>query len=199
MSRSVLPFERLLNADERLEHAAARPVIVPEVIVLDHGMVFAGRTFQNACRAFGITFKPTHKGSPFEKGAVEKSFSALDTRFAQYFASYLGNIVDRRGRHVEKDVAWSIIQMQELLDEWIVADWQNRPHDGLRDPLSPGVAMTTRNRPCSSVSACSNDPYSRKSPVNPRSPSAPPVHSRRVDERKTRRTISAVEMVAMAR
>ncbi|WP_338020709.1 hypothetical protein [Streptomyces sp. TR1341] len=30
MSRSVLPHRRLLSLDERLEHAAARPVIVPE-------------------------------------------------------------------------------------------------------------------------------------------------------------------------
>ncbi|MCX4398075.1 hypothetical protein OG887_06760 [Streptomyces sp. NBC_00053] len=37
MSRSVLPHRRLLALDERLERAAARPVIVPEMIVCDHG------------------------------------------------------------------------------------------------------------------------------------------------------------------
>lgn len=37
MSRSVLPHRRLLALDERLEQAAARPVIVPETIVCDHG------------------------------------------------------------------------------------------------------------------------------------------------------------------
>jgi len=36
MSRSVLPHRRLAGIDERLEHAAARPVIVPETIVLDY-------------------------------------------------------------------------------------------------------------------------------------------------------------------
>ena len=40
MPRSVLPYERLLAIDERLEHAAARPVIVPDTIVIDHGRVF---------------------------------------------------------------------------------------------------------------------------------------------------------------
>uniref|UniRef100_UPI003F496306 hypothetical protein n=1 Tax=Nonomuraea bangladeshensis TaxID=404385 RepID=UPI003F496306 len=33
MARSVLLYERLLKLDERLEHAAARPVIAPETIV----------------------------------------------------------------------------------------------------------------------------------------------------------------------
>jgi len=40
MARSVLPHRRLLELDQRLEHAAARPVIVPETIVCDQGSVF---------------------------------------------------------------------------------------------------------------------------------------------------------------
>jgi hypothetical protein len=68
MSRSVLPHRRLVDLDERLEHAAARPVIVPETIVCDHGMVYLSQTFRSACRAMGINFQATHKGSPWEKG-----------------------------------------------------------------------------------------------------------------------------------
>ena len=33
-------------------------------------------------------------------------------------------------------------ELQELLDKWVVAVWQNRPHDGLRHPLMPGRALT---------------------------------------------------------
>jgi hypothetical protein len=40
MARSALPHQRLLAIDERLKHAAARPVIVPDTIVIDHGAVF---------------------------------------------------------------------------------------------------------------------------------------------------------------
>ena len=36
MAHSVLPYERLLDIDARLEHAAARPVIVPDTIVIDY-------------------------------------------------------------------------------------------------------------------------------------------------------------------
>ncbi|MGW1617164.1 hypothetical protein ACWCQZ_49110 [Streptomyces sp. NPDC002285] len=67
MSRSVLPHRRLLALDKRLEHAAARPVIVPEVIVCDHGSVFISRNFRSSCRFLEIDFQPTHKGSGFEK------------------------------------------------------------------------------------------------------------------------------------
>lgn len=65
MSRSVLPFHRLLDLDARLEHAAARPVIAPETIVCDHGMVYLSASFRAACRAQGVSFQPTHAGSPW--------------------------------------------------------------------------------------------------------------------------------------
>jgi hypothetical protein len=32
---------------------------------------------------------------------------------------------------------WTVPELQDLLDEWIVAGWQPRPHDGLRDPYQP--------------------------------------------------------------
>jgi putative transposase len=142
MSRSVLPHRRLTAIDQRLEHAAARPVIVPETIVCDHGMVYMSQAFRSACRALGISFQPSHKGSPWEKGAVERSLGSVATLFAQYAAGYVGSSAERRGKDAGQAAAWSIIELQDLLDEWIVAVWQNRPHDGLRHPLAPGRALT---------------------------------------------------------
>jgi len=142
MSHSMLPHRRLTAIDQRLEHAAARPVIVPETIVVDHGMVYMSQAFRNACRAMGITLQPSHEGSPWEKGVVETSFSAVGSLFAQYVAGYVGSSVERRGRNAEADAVWSMAELQELLEEWIVAVWQNRPHDGLRHPLMPGTALT---------------------------------------------------------
>ncbi|MDI5975854.1 Mu transposase C-terminal domain-containing protein [Amycolatopsis magusensis] len=142
MSRSVLPHRRLTEIDDRLEHAAARPVIVPESIVCDHGKAYISRTFQSACRAMGINFQPTHKGSPWEKGTVETSFNAVGTLFAQYVAGYVGSSVERRGEKAEQDAVWSIVELQALLDEWIVTTWQNRPHAGLRHPVTPDKSLT---------------------------------------------------------
>ena len=73
MARSVLPYERLLAIDERLEHAAARPVIVPETIVIDHGKVFVSRNFRSSCRLPGHHLParpPGHR--PRRKAHIEK-------------------------------------------------------------------------------------------------------------------------------
>jgi putative transposase len=40
--------------------------------------------------------------------------------FAQFVAGYTGFSVERRGHRVERQAAWSLLELQELLDEWIV-------------------------------------------------------------------------------
>jgi len=146
MSRSVLPHRRLLAIDQRLEHAAARPVIVPATIVADQGAVFISRNFRASCASLGINFQPTHPGSPAEKPHIEKMMSAVGTLFAQFVSGYTGSNTERRGRKVQAQPLWSMLELQELLDEWIVAAWQNRPHDGLRDPAAPGRPFTPNEK-----------------------------------------------------
>lgn len=154
MSRSVLPHRRLLTLDERLEHAAARPVIVPDMIVCDHGKAFISRNFRASCRFLEIDFQPTHKGSPFEKGHIEKMLGSVATMFAQFLPGHTGRNTDRRGRHPEKENLWSLPELQELLDEWVVARWLNRPHEGLRDPDHPGRLFTPNQKYAALVESC---------------------------------------------
>ncbi|MFD0567831.1 Mu transposase C-terminal domain-containing protein [Kitasatospora saccharophila] len=154
MSRSVLPHRRLLSLDERLEHAAARPVIVPEMIVCDHGAVFVSRNFKSSCRFLEIDFQPAHKGSGFEKGHIEKMLASVASLFVQFLPGHLGRSADHRGRHPERERLWSLLELQELLDEWIVAQWQNRPHDGLRDPAHPSRKFTPNEKYAALVEAC---------------------------------------------
>ena len=90
MYRSVLPHRRLTDIDRRLADAAARPVIIPETIVCDHGPVCMSQAFRSACRAMGITLQPAHEGSPWEKGSVETSFSAVGTLFTGYVPAIPG-------------------------------------------------------------------------------------------------------------
>jgi len=146
MAHSVLPYERLLSVDARLEHAAARSVIVPDTIVIDHGSVFVSAAFRSACRHLGISIQPTHLGSGSEKGHIERYFGSVASLFCQFASGYAGRSVDRRGRHVEDQPLWSMSELQELLDEWLVSVWMNRPHDGLRDPEHPGRAFTPNEK-----------------------------------------------------
>ncbi len=153
MAYSVLPHRRLLDIDDRLDLAAARPVIVPDTIVCDHGRVFISDNFRSSCRFLGISFQPTHQAAGSEKPNIERFFSTVGTQFAQFVSGYKGANTQRRGYRVEDQPLWSLMELQALLDEWLVACWQNRPHDGLRDPQTPGRMFTPNEKYAAMVEA----------------------------------------------
>jgi hypothetical protein len=71
------------------------------------------------------------------KAIVEATFSAINTLWCQHLPGYTGRDVTRRGKRPEAEAAWAVPELQDLLDEWVVAGWQHRPHDSLRDPYFP--------------------------------------------------------------
>ena len=119
LTRSVLPHCSLTAIDERLAAAAARPVIVPETIVCDHGKAYLSATFRAACRSLGISLAPAHPGTPTDKPVIERTLGSVATLFAQHVAGYVGPSVERRGTNAEQTAAWSMAELQALLDEWI--------------------------------------------------------------------------------
>jgi putative transposase len=139
---SRLPHADLAWADGRLAEAAAKPVIVPETIVCDRGAVFLSETFLDACAQLGISVQPAHPRTPTDKPAIERTFSSINTLFCQHVAGYTGRDVTRRGTDVEQRAVWPIGELQDLLDEWVIACWQRRPHDGLRHPDAPRRALS---------------------------------------------------------
>lgn len=152
MARSALPYERLLSLDERMAHAAALPVIVPDTVVIDHGAAFVSANFRAACRHLGISIQPARLGTGSDKPHVERAFGSMDSLFCEFAAGYAGRSADRRGRHVEDGPLWSVAELQELLDEWLIT-WQNRPHEGLRDPACPGRAFSPNEKYAAMVEA----------------------------------------------
>jgi hypothetical protein len=130
----------------RLAHAAASPVIVPETIVCDHGKAFISQNFRSSCRMLGITVQPAHPRTPTDKPHIERTLESVSSLFAQFVSGYLGRSPEFRGRGADSEPLWPLTELQELLDEWLVAAWQNRPHGGLRDPAAPGRALTPNEK-----------------------------------------------------
>ncbi|MFH9826689.1 Mu transposase C-terminal domain-containing protein [Streptomyces bobili] len=142
LSRAEVPFERMLSLDERLEGAAARPVVVPETIVVDRGKIYLSQGFVAACETLGVSVQPAPARRPQAKAVVERTFGAINDLFCQHVAGHTGSNPQRRGLATEAEARWTIPQLQDFLDEWITCGWQNRPHDGLRHPVLPKTALT---------------------------------------------------------
>ncbi|WP_405559483.1 Mu transposase C-terminal domain-containing protein [Streptomyces sp. NBC_01180] len=140
--RSEMPYADLVACDPRMAGAAARPVIRPRMIVVDHGKVFNSEHFDDVCRMLGINVRPARTRTATDKAVIESTFGALKKRFSQYVAGYTGSDLARRGKHVMEGPLWSLNELQDLLDEWIALDWQQTPHDGLRSPFLPGITIS---------------------------------------------------------
>ena len=122
MAHSALPYDRLLGIDERLEHAAARPVITPDTIVIDHGSVFVSDNFRASCRHLGISIQPAHLATGSDKPHIEKMFSSLGTLFCQFAgatktaaATSTNTITPNTGYHTIRCIKTSS-QIQAVLD-----------------------------------------------------------------------------------
>lgn len=135
------PREQLLAVDGRFEDAAARPVVIPETIIVDRGKVFLSRTFTAACETLGISVQSAPPHAPTAKGIVERTFGTINTLFCQHLPGYTGSNVTRRGRTTEHEACFTLPQLQDLLDEWLV-HYHHRPHEALRHPLLPRTALT---------------------------------------------------------
>jgi hypothetical protein len=152
MSATLIPHDRLMSVDARLEHAAAKPVIMPDTIVIDHGKVFVSDTFLSACRTLGVSVQPARPATPTDKAVVERTFSSINTLFFQHVAGYVGANVVRRGADVA--AVWTIRELADLFDEWVIACWQNRPHEGLHSPFLPARALSPNDVYALMVARC---------------------------------------------
>ncbi|MFD7678474.1 transposase [Streptomyces sp. NPDC060187] len=142
LSHAAVPYQRLLSLDQRLDGAAARPVIVPETIVVDRGKIYLSACFTAACETLGISVQPAPPRRPQTKAVVERTFRSINDLFCQHVAGHTGSNPPRRGANTTAEARWTIPQLQDYLDEWITAGWQNRPHDGLRHPALPKQVLT---------------------------------------------------------
>jgi putative transposase len=132
-----------LMPDENLDaYRRQQPYIFPERITTDRGKIYVSDHFENACEQLRISLNVSASYTPTDKAKVERTFQSINTGFTQYLKNYTGRGVEYRGVDVEPATLHSLVELQELLDEWIAVVWQNRPHDSLRDPLHPAVSLS---------------------------------------------------------
>jgi putative transposase len=84
--------------------------------------------------------------TPTTKPHIERTLGSAASLFAQFVSGYTGRSTEYRGSKVEDEPLWSLPELQELLDQWITSHWQNRRHDALRDPLTPGRTFSPNEK-----------------------------------------------------
>ncbi|MGR6919115.1 hypothetical protein ACU635_33115 [[Actinomadura] parvosata] len=137
-----LPITREVELEERLELAAARPVIWPEQILVDHAKVNLSDALREACLDLGINLGLARKANPTDKANIERAFGTIREDFAKHLAGYKGSDTSTRGRLVEHAARWSLEDLQEFFAEYAVAIYQRRVHSGLVVPGFPELELS---------------------------------------------------------
>ncbi|WP_282837292.1 Mu transposase C-terminal domain-containing protein [Microbacterium flavum] len=134
---------QFLIDQERLDrHRRAQPYIFPETITTDNGKIFRSEAFRSGCARLGVSLIFAAKQTPTDKPHVERTFETMADRFVQYLQGFTGGSVERRGKDEPVDEVLALAQLQELLEDWVAIEWQNRAHEGLADPMLPGRHLT---------------------------------------------------------
>ncbi|GAB3123318.1 DDE-type integrase/transposase/recombinase [Glaciibacter psychrotolerans] len=151
MLQDRTPGHRFLDADERRALESKRPYIYPRRIMMDNGKDYISSTFLAAAAQFGIDITTSAPRTPVHKAMVERMFGSINSLFTQHLPGYVGRSPEFRGNKVEEEPLLHIFALRELFDDWVLKNWQNRPHSSLRDPLSPTVLLTP-NQMCAQAS-----------------------------------------------
>lgn len=142
--RSRLPHPRLLDVNVRMELAAAGPVTVPDTIVID-GRGVRVRDVHPGLRPVGRLGAELPPRNPDGQGHRRGTTDAINTLFCRHAAACIGSDTQFRGGRVDAQVAWTVPDLQDLLDEWLLCGWQARQHDAPRDPYLPISARRAVN------------------------------------------------------
>lgn len=136
------PQKTLLSEEERAALLDRQPFIYPRRIMMDNGRDYISEVFESAARKFGIGVTYSAPHTPTDKGIVERQFHSISTMFTQYLPGYTGRSAEHRGYEVEKDDLIDVYMLNELFDDWVLKEWQNRPHSSLLDRLNPAVKLS---------------------------------------------------------
>ena len=138
------PTRTFLTEAERQRLERMRPFIFPRKIVTDNGKDYLSEVFLSACQKFGIDIVQSAIHTPTDKAVVERTFRSITTLFVQTLPGYIGSspvdrgLAPKKGKKVpEAERLLTLATLTELLDDWVLNVWNDRPHGGLRDPLEP--------------------------------------------------------------
>ncbi|MEU0742376.1 Mu transposase C-terminal domain-containing protein [Streptomyces sp. NPDC006134] len=137
------PGRRLMSLPDRIEATAAQPAAVPETLVLDHGTVGITSTFLTVCESLGISLEPAPPRMADARRGALRALQVLAGLFSRHaVAARPPATAAGENQAVEADGAyWSMPQLQDLLDEWVLAVWHHRPQEQLQHPLLPRAGL----------------------------------------------------------
>ena len=121
---------------------APRPTVRPGTVVIDRGRNYQSVAFMGACAHLRINVQSARPYRGSDKGWIERLFRTMRERLLESLPGYTGPNVLTRGKDIEADAVYFTHELEAIIGRWIALDYQRRPHDGLRVPEAPHLALS---------------------------------------------------------
>ncbi|MEA2826103.1 MAG: hypothetical protein QOG43_542 [Actinomycetota bacterium] len=118
------------------------PAVVPETLVVDHGKIYLSEHLRAVCARFGISIQPARPYRATDKGALERFFRTMREDLLAALPGYKGPDVYSRGEHVEREAYYFVDELEQILREWVAERYHRMPHEGLVEPMVPGLELS---------------------------------------------------------
>jgi putative transposase len=107
---------------------------LPELIVVDNGLEFHSKDFEDACLQLGIAILYSPPRTPRYKASIERYFSTINSRLLhQQPGTTFSNFLDKKEYDSKKNALISFSAFMEMLHIWIVDIYHQNIHKGLKD------------------------------------------------------------------
>ncbi|MET4705624.1 Mu transposase C-terminal domain-containing protein [Frigoribacterium sp. UYMn621] len=140
------PEHSFLTAEERATHEAAMPFIKAKRIMTDNGADYRSNVFLSAAKQMGVDLTHANPHRPTQKPHVERVFRAINTGWTQHLPGYVGGSPDMRGDAIHSGHILTLDAVFELFDDWVISQYQNRPHKGLLDREDPTIELSPNQK-----------------------------------------------------
>jgi putative transposase len=133
LAHAIKPKTYLKSKYPQIEHDW--PVYgVPELIVVDNGVGFHNRHFEDACLQLGIGIQYSFIKRPWLRGTIERWFGTLNRRLLQELpGTTFADIFEKEDYDPEKHAVISLDALLEIIHVWIVDVYHQRFHRGIQD------------------------------------------------------------------
>jgi putative transposase len=107
---------------------------LPELIVVDNGLEFHGKDFEDACLQLGAAILYSPPRTPCYKASIERYFGTINRRLLhQQPGTTFSNFLDKKDYDPKKNALISFSAFMEMLHIWIVDIYHQNKHKGLKD------------------------------------------------------------------
>lgn len=150
-------FDAMLQEELGDQHPAEfLPTVVPERVVIDHGLAFKNAGIERMCRRIGIDIQMARKAKGQDKPYVERAIKTVNLDAGQQLPGYVGRHAAHRGKDADSKQQRLLTQFEaeQVLTYWVLTEYHRRPHEGLRDPQDTQRKLSPLQRYHSAVAMC---------------------------------------------